>query len=121
MKKGKLANKRLRKGDLVRAVSGNEKGRTGEILTRKGDQFLVKGFKVRKKAVKPSEENGRRNFIEIEGYIHASRICLCVDDLGVKLRTRFNEKGQKEYYYLDKEGKDSIYRLAKEGNEKCQN
>ena len=41
--------KKLKKGDKVVAITGNNKGQTGEILLFKGDKVLVQGLNVKKK------------------------------------------------------------------------
>ena len=46
---------KLKKGDTVTVLSGNDKGKTGEILTviPKTEKIIVKNVNVRKKATKP--------------------------------------------------------------------
>ena len=45
---------KLRKGDTVKVLSGNDKGKTGEILEviPKTEKIIVKGINIRKKSVK---------------------------------------------------------------------
>ena len=45
---------RIKKGDNVMVLSGNDKGKTGEVLEviPKADKIIVKGVNVRKKHVK---------------------------------------------------------------------
>ena len=54
---------KLKKGDNVMVLSGNDKGKTGEVLeiAPKTDKVIVKGVNIRKKHVKPrraGEEGG---------------------------------------------------------------
>lgn len=55
----------IKKGDTVQALSGNDKGKKGEVLEviPKKDKVIVKGINVRKKHVKPKKqgEEGRNN------------------------------------------------------------
>ena len=46
---------RLKKGDTVKVLSGNDKGKTGEVLEvlPKTEKILVKGINIKKKHVKP--------------------------------------------------------------------
>ena len=46
---------RIKKGDTVKVLSGNDKGKTGEVLEviPKSEKIIVKGVNVRKKHVKP--------------------------------------------------------------------
>jgi large subunit ribosomal protein L24 len=112
MAKKVLANKRIRKGDTVVVISGNDKGRTGEVLQRQGDKVLVKGINVRKKHLKRSETNPN-GIVDIEVPIHASKLMLCVsEDKGVRSFVRVNESGEKELCYrLD--GQEQVHRNLK--------
>ncbi len=67
---------KIKKGDEVLVIAGNDKGKKGEVLKvlPKKDAVIVKGCKVAKKAIKPSEENKEGGFVEKEMPIH---ICKC--------------------------------------------
>jgi len=49
---------RIKKGDTVQILSGNDKGKTGEVLEviPKTEKIIVKGVNIRKKHVKPNGE-----------------------------------------------------------------
>ena len=49
---------RIKKGDTVKILSGNDKGKTGEVLSviPKDNKIVVKGINVRKKHVKPRSQ-----------------------------------------------------------------
>ena len=49
---------KIRKGDTVQVLSGNDKGKTGEILEviPKSEKIIVKGVNIRKKHVKPRKQ-----------------------------------------------------------------
>ena len=51
---------KVKKGDTVKIIAGDDKGKTGKILAvlAKKGQVIVEGCKVAKKAIKPSEKNG---------------------------------------------------------------
>jgi large subunit ribosomal protein L24 len=59
---------KVKKGDNVKVIAGDDKGKTGEILQvlPKSGQVVVKGCKVAKKAIKPSEKNPEGGFINKE-------------------------------------------------------
>jgi len=67
---------KIKKGDKVMVIAGDDKGKTGEVLKvlPKKDAVIVAGCKVAKKAVKPSEENKEGGFIEKEMPIHISNV-----------------------------------------------
>ncbi|NPA27786.1 MAG: 50S ribosomal protein L24 [Epsilonproteobacteria bacterium] len=67
---------KIKKGDKVLVIAGDDKGKTGEVLKviPKKDAVIVAGCKIAKKAVKPTEENKEGGFINIEMPIHISNV-----------------------------------------------
>ncbi len=67
---------KIKKGDIVEVIAGDDKGKTGEVLQvlTKKDAVIVAGCKLAKKAVKPSEENPEGGFIKKEMPIHISNV-----------------------------------------------
>lgn len=105
-------NKRIRKGDKVIAISGDEKGKTGVVLLIDEDRALVQGLNLVTKHVKPNNVN-KGGKITIESGIHLSNLMLCVNDKQpVKLRVKVGSNGDRELYY--KNGNDMVtYRSLK--------
>ncbi|MCK9257676.1 MAG: 50S ribosomal protein L24 [Sulfurospirillaceae bacterium] len=67
---------KIKKGDTVKIIAGDDKGKTGEVLQvmpKKG-QVVVKGCKLAKKAVKPSDKNPEGGFINKEMPIDISNV-----------------------------------------------
>jgi len=107
-----MGNSRLRPGDEVIVITGNDKGRTGKVLSCNKDRIVVEGINVRKKHMKRTQQNQKGQIIDIECSIHISNVKPSVEGRGVKLRARFNKAGEKELYYLD--GKNEVlYRSVK--------
>ena len=67
---------KIKKGDTVKIIAGDDKGKEGEVLKvlPKTSQVIVAGCKIAKKAVKPTEENQNGGFIEKEMPIHISNV-----------------------------------------------
>jgi len=67
---------KIKKGDEVVIIAGDDKGKTGEVLhvLPKKDAVVVAGCKVAKKAVKPSDENKEGGFAQKEMPIHISNV-----------------------------------------------
>lgn len=108
------SHKHLRKGDKVVVITGNDKGRVGEILERRGDRVLVKGINVRKKAVRRTQANPQGGIIDMEVPIHASNVMLCHgDDQGVRVRVRETAEGEREVVYRV-EGSETVHRKLKQ-------
>ena len=67
---------KLRKGDTVKVLSGNDKGKTGEILSvdPKSSKIVVKDVNIRKKATKPRKAGETGGIISKEFPIDASKV-----------------------------------------------
>jgi large subunit ribosomal protein L24 len=67
---------KIKKGDTVKIIAGDDKGKTGEVLRvlPKKSTVIVAGCKVAKKAVKPTEENQEGGFENKEMPIHISNV-----------------------------------------------
>ena len=59
------------KGDKVQILSGNDKGKTGEVLEvlPKTQKILVKGVNVRKKHVKARKQGQESGILSVESPI----------------------------------------------------
>ena len=59
---------RIKKGDTVKVLSGNDKGKTGEVLEviPKTEKIIVKGVNIRKKHVKPRKQGEEGGIISTE-------------------------------------------------------
>lgn len=103
--------KQLRTGDQVVVLAGNDRGKTGKVLARSKKRVLIEKINLRKKHMKPTEENPKGQIAEIERPIHISNVAFC-DDQGkpVKLRVR-EEGGAKDL--VDRDGK--VYRTVRKG------
>lgn len=112
--KKKRAAKRIRTGDTVIAIAGNDRGKSGTVLRRIGeDKVLVQGLNVRKKSVRRSEATPQGGMVDREMPIHLSNLMLSPDGTsGVKLRVKNDKKGQRELFYLQ-DGKEHSYRQVK--------
>ena len=67
---------RIKKGDTVKVLSGNDKGKTGEVLEviPKTQKIVVKGVNIRKKHVKPRRQGEEGGIIPAEYPIHSSKV-----------------------------------------------
>ena len=65
---------KIRKGDMVKIISGNDKGKTGRIIKvfLNKDRILVEGVNIVKKHSRPSQENPQGAILEKELSIHVS-------------------------------------------------
>lgn len=66
----------VKKGDIVRVISGNDKGKEGRILTvyPAKERILVEGINMRTKHQKPNQENPQGGRTQREMPIHVSNV-----------------------------------------------
>ena len=59
---------RIQKGDMVKIISGNDKGKTGRVIKvfPDRDKIIVEGVNVVKKHSRPSQENPQGGILEKE-------------------------------------------------------
>lgn len=70
------ATSRLRTGDTVMVIAGNDKGRTGTVkeVQRAEGRVVVEGINLRWKHKKPSQKNPKGERVQMEIAIHASNV-----------------------------------------------
>ena len=91
---------RITKGDTVRVMRGDDKGKEGEVLRvyPKTGRVTVKGINIVKKHRKARKAEEQSGIIEMEASIHHSNVML-VDpkkDKATRIRMRLDEDGTKE-------------------------
>jgi len=92
-------SKWIKKGDKVLVTAGNDRGRTGTVLRRKGDRVVVQGVNIRKKHAKRQAQVQTPSIIEMEVSMHISNVRLCDDDgKGVKVKVRQTGKDKELVY-----------------------
>ena len=88
----------IKKGDTVKILSGNDKGKTGEVLEviPKTEKIIVKGINIRKKSVKPRKQGEEGGIISSEAAIHSSKVALVCPKCGKTARIGYLvENGEK--------------------------
>ena len=89
---------KIKKGDTVYVLSGNDKGKKGEVLEimPKVDKVIVKGVNVRKKHIKPKKQGEEGGIIPVECAIHASKLSVVCPKCGKPTRVGYKvEKDEK--------------------------
>ena len=88
------------KGDQVRVMRGNSKGKVGEVLRvlPKTGRVVVKGVNIVKRHRKARRAEEQSGIIEMEAPIHASNVMLLDPKTGepTRVRRRIDEDGTKE-------------------------
>ena len=67
---------RIKKGDLVKVVTGDDKGKTGKVLQVLPDsgRALVEGLNFAKRHMRKTQDNPKGGVIEKEASIHISNL-----------------------------------------------
>ena len=89
---------KLKKGDNVKVLSGNDKGKTGEILEiqPKNDKVIVKGVNIRKKSVKARKQGDESGIISVECAIPSAKVNVVCPKCGKVTRIGYKiEDGKK--------------------------
>jgi large subunit ribosomal protein L24 len=92
----------IRKGDTVKVIAGDDRGKTGkvmEVITDKS-RAVVEGINMMTKHQKPSAGKPDGGIKKIEGTLHISNLMLVDPSSGKAVRTgrKLNEKGKLQRY-----------------------
>lgn len=82
----------VKKGDVVIVTAGDDKGKTGEIVSvdTKANRVVVRGVNIHKRHLKPTQGRPQGAIVEMELPIHMSNVSPVVD--GKPTRVRFASK-----------------------------
>lgn len=89
---------KLKKGDTVKVLSGNYKGKTGEILSvlPKENKIVVKDVNVKSKATKPRKAGETGGIIKKEFPMEASNVSVVCPKCGKTTRIGYKVEGDKK-------------------------
>lgn len=98
----KQAKLHIRKGDKVKVLAGDDKGKEGtvlEVLTEK-NRAVIEGINIITKHQKPSAGKPEGGIKKTEGTVHISNLMLVDPATGKTTRTgrKFDEKGKLQRY-----------------------
>jgi large subunit ribosomal protein L24 len=87
----------VRKGMLVKVVSGNHKGMEGKILNvfPKKNKVIVEGVNFRKRASRPTQENPTGGFVEREAPLHISNVMVVNNGMPTRVGYKVLDDGTK--------------------------
>ena len=89
---------KIKKGDTVEILAGNDKGKQGEVLEviPKSEKILVKGVNVRKKHVKPRKQGEEGGIIPVECSIHSSKVNVVCPKCNKATRIGIEKEGKEK-------------------------
>ena len=67
---------KLKKGDTVKVISGNDRGKVGKILKvfPETNRIIIEGVKLIKRHTRPTQKNRKGGIIEKEGPVNSSNV-----------------------------------------------
>ena len=92
----------IRKGDTVKIIAGNDRGKTGKILEVDTSKYraIVEGANIVTKHIKPSAANPEGGIQETEASIHLSNLMVVDPSSGdaVRIGRKKNDDGKLQRY-----------------------
>lgn len=92
----------IKKGDTVKVLSGNDKGKEGKVLEvfAKDQRAIVEGVRIITKHEKPSAGQPEGGITKTEGSIHISNLMLIDPASGkpTRIGRKVDEKGKLQRY-----------------------
>jgi large subunit ribosomal protein L24 len=99
MKETTATKAKIRKGDLVRVMTGKEKGKEGKVLQILPEKqgVVIEKLNILKKHTRPNQKNPKGGIIEREGRIHISNVMVLCGNCNKPARTgtKFLSDGKK--------------------------
>ncbi len=80
-----MAASKFKKNDQVIVIAGSSKGKSGKIISIKGEQVLVEGVNLATVHKKPTQQEAGK-IVKIEKPIHISNISHVEDGKAVKIK-----------------------------------
>ena len=88
---------KIKKGDMVQIISGNDKGKSGRVIkvfTDK-DRIVVEGVNVVKKHSRPTQENPLGGILEKELSVHVSNAIYLDGNTPARIGVKRSNDGSK--------------------------
>lgn len=74
---------KIKKNDVVKVISGKQKGQQGKVikLYRDKNKVVIENINIKTKHLKPKQNEDKGSITQIEGYIHKSNIKIISQDI----------------------------------------
>ena len=91
---------KIKKGDSVQIITGNDAGKTGRVIKvfLDKDRVVVEGVNIVKKHARPTQDNPQGGIIEKEATIHISNVMLVASGKPTRVGYKTLEDGRKVKY-----------------------
>jgi len=89
----------VKQGDMVKVISGKDKGKIGEVtkIIKSENKVVVKEINIKRKHVKPRKEGDVGKISQFEAPIHSSNVMLYNQDkqLASRIGYKIDDSGNK--------------------------
>ena len=93
-----MAKLHIKKGDIVSVLAGDDKGKTGRVLSVqvKKNRAIVEGVNIVSKSTKPSAKYPQGGIVKIEAPVHISNLNLVDPKSGkpTRIGRKLNDAGK---------------------------
>ena len=91
---------KVKKGDTVQVITGNDVGKTGRVIKvfLDTDRVVVEGVNIVKKHARPTQDNPQGGIMEKEAALHISNVMLVADGKPTRIGYRTLDDGRKVKY-----------------------
>ena len=88
---------KIKKGDTVQVITGNDAGKTGRVIKVfiDRDRIVVEGVNIVKKNARPTQDTPQGGIIEKEATIHVSNVMLVAGGKPTRVGYKTLEDGRK--------------------------
>ena len=99
---------RIKKGDTVYVNAGNDKGKTGKVLSvaPAENRAIVEGINMVSKHTKPNSKQPQGGIIKQEAPVHISNLNLIDPQSGKPTRVGYKMDGDKKIRFAKKSGEE---------------
>lgn len=86
----------IKKGDTVKVISGDDKGKTGKVLRviPSENRAVIEGINLVTKHYKPSAQNTNGRIEKIEAPVHLSNLMVVVGGTPTRIARKLNSEGK---------------------------
>lgn len=87
----------VKKGDIVKVITGKYKGKEGKILKvfPKTRRVIIEGVNLVKRHTRPNQQNPQGGIIEKEAAVHVSNVMLLVNGKVTRTGTKILKDGSR--------------------------
>ncbi len=89
---------KIRKGDIVKIISGKDRGKNGKVLKvfPKMDKILVEGMAIKKHHERPKKAGQKGEIVSLNSPINVSNVTLFCKNCNKGVRTGTNLQGEQK-------------------------